>query len=1022
MSYARYLVGIIIADLMVLRSIASMEGVESEHHEGADSVPLLRLKNWSNNPLPIALFNSAALSPSRNQLALLSHNQQLVIVPLDHRSPALHTDSASAASSPNQRVRGELGEIASVSSTPFTPPRPSSTGERFDPEPLNSTGFQFSTGFGGGQQSSTPYATPAFVPKRLFGSVHGTPIESHSTTPFYTPCGSTPFFSSTSPTLSQQTSLSGSGPIEVHEPAEPTAIPSCLPILGDVDCFSWACCEDEFGANRNAGPFVEILLTSGKEGLVIHAFCGKKENGELDNEKLVQQGPKRLEGDFNGKWRSWSLGEDELENVGNGSHGEEQEDEEKGVSGKRKLSFVDENLSASRNSNFEEVGKASGAADNIRSSFTSFAMSGDLQSFEGGLLQLQYSDHQPWPAHVECVSFCIPYESTSFSRLRMFAETSNLREEESVGEAETYDDAENDLHIARLLSSPAQNLVAVVLVKRSAAELKVDGEDAKEDILPHGPKLGQREEDVHGICFVVIVRVSCWKLECVARVDASVTEGKQLGNNRVPQWVDFQLSDQVFVALKEDGMVFLWRALTGEFIAKINVPQFCRVNLEVGGDEEAADLSRGVERVVGSDDTQELDLLRNVEDEEKNPSIDGYDDGSTQVVGVAPVTCTFNNTLKTGEGGSAGGAKNRYTRLAVTADSLLIAVSDSRGLIFLIPTDEYFATHDFLSSEILPHRGHGSHCEDLRPLFSYEVAGANIGGAKHSNVIPKRDWLYGSSEIEDTGTEVVAKGWKRDRKQLFSSFGDGLLGASGFTSRDLIAQHENKGIGARWTQLQPLRKVFIPSKPLHSFLGMALNAYSITCAAANNSREVTLSQSGLRVSSKLLDEAKWDEKEISSVVKQKSHSGNIVAFSSQGCLYMVSTSALHVVLPPLATKPPQLPDSEGPWWLLGSGSETEASKWGCILPLNSGKVASQHWQTEVLDRCLVHDSLREAERLCLENGEHYKQSTFCSLDQQMANFTMVMIVFLVFWISMGLKNTSKQAVASCLAHTLHIIK
>lgn len=967
MSYARGLVEIISADLMVLRSIASMEGVESEHHGRADSVPLLRLKNWANNPLPISLFNSAGLSPSRNQLALLSHNQQLVIVPLDHRSPALLTDSASAVSSPNQRVRGELVERGSILSTPVTPPLPSSTGERYDPEPLISTGFQFSTGFAGVQQSSTPYATPAFVPKRLFGSVHGTPIESHSTTPFYTPCGSTPFFSSTSPTLSQQTSLSGTGPVEFHEPAEPTAIPSCLPILGGVECFSWACCEDEFGANRNAGPFAEILLTSGKEGLVFHAFCRKKENEELDNEKLVQQGPKRLEGHFNGKWRSWSLGEDELKNVGNGSHGEEQVHEEKGIFGKRKLSFVDENHSASRNSNFEEVGKASGAAENMRSSFTSFAVSGELQSFEGGLLQLQYSEHQPWPAHVECVSFCIPYESTSFSRLRMFAEHSDLREEESVGEAETDDGAENGLHIARLLSSPAQNLVAVVLVKQSAAEYKVDGEDAKEDILSHGPKLGQREEDVHGICFVVIVRVSCGKLECVARVDASVTEEKELGNKRLSQWVDFELSDQVFVALKEDGMVFLWRALTGEFIAKINVPQFCRVNLEVGGDEEAADLGRGGERVVGSDDTQELDLLRNVEDKEKKPSIN---DGSTQIVGVAAVTCTFNNTLKTSEGGSTGGAKNRYTRLAVTADSLLISVSDSRGLVFLISTDEYFATHDFLSSEILPHRGHGSRCQDLRPLLSYEVAGANIGGAKHSSVIPNRDWLWGSTEMEDIGTEFVAKGWKRDRKLLFSSFGDGLLGASGFTSRDLIAQHENKGIGTRWTQFQPLRKVFVPSKPFHSFLGMALNAYSITCAAANDSRDVTLTQSGLRVSSKLLDEAKWDEKEISSVVKQKSYSGNIVTFSSQGCLYMVSTSALHVVLPPLATKPLQLPDSEGPWWLLGSGSETEASKWGCILPLHSGKVASQHWQTEVLDRCLVHDSLREAERLCLENGEH----------------------------------------------------
>lgn len=40
----------------------------------------------------------------------------------------------------------------------------------------------------------------------------------------------------------------------------------------------------------------------------------------------------------------------------------------------------------------------------------------------------------------------------------------------------------------------------------------------------------------------------------------------------------------------------------------------------------------------------------------------------------------------------------------------------------------------------------------------------------------------------------------------------------------------------------------------------------------------------------------------------------------------------------------------------------------------------------------------------------------------MANLAMVMIEFFVLWISMSLKDNSKQVVASCLAHTSHIIK
>ena len=915
--------------------MGQLGGVE---FDGAGSVALLRLHNWADTPLPISLFSVGALSSSRTRLALLSHKQQVLIVPLGPRKYGeAPSRSEFVVSSPLRNLptprSSSVGSFEEYSEAPSTPQQ-SSRSESYEAGATPSSGFRFPLG---GSQS-TPYATPSFVSRRLStasyqGKAFLTPL---TATPYFTPSASTPLC-----TPSASTPPPGFN-VEFNEPPK---VSSAFCVIDDVECFTWAHCGDEFAANSEAGPFKDILFTAGREGLVFHAFCS------YDDEGVDILGAKPCkDGDFKGKWRNWRQQE--------GINFEDSGDDR----GKRKLCFPDENTI-----NVDDPSSKGGLLDagiDGGSSFESFLVDGQLEPFEGGL-HLDFLKHQPWPASAKCVSFSMPYSSPSFSLLWKFAQTGSqieqgLREPGSCS-------PEQVLQISRLLSNPSQNLVVVLLVQQPT------------DPTPDDEKVGEGKRPVEMFKILdhfcaVVIRVYCQKLKVLSRIDSRDIEAGLTG---VPvPWTDFQLSDSVFVALKEDGMVFLWNSFTGDLITQIDVPQFCRVDLKV---EHAKKFFEApVVELHGSpkglSQVEEPITLQSSQSGEGN-----YDSNDGSNEDFAPEETVESST-------TTERAKSRFYQVTVTPDCLLIAVSDVRGIVSLISTDDYFSNDTFTLSETSGSRN--AQCYALKTLSSYEVAGSDIGGAKHGSAIPNRNWIDWSFKGGKSDAMTVTKREEgSSSSSLKNSFNNCVLGASGFTSRDRVTHYENRGVGLAHTQLQPLRKLFFPSNSSSGLLGMALNPYSITCAASNTSQEFILSQNALRVSHGLLDEVQVDDKEGSFNSLSKLCTGDVLVFSSQGCLYIISQSGLHVVLPPVAIRHHKLLRSMGH---RGMGMENGSSKWACLLPLESLKPTPRQWELEVLDRCLVFNSVKETEQLCLENGEYFWRTNFIQ---------RACLAYLICWLS-----------------------
>ncbi|CAK9198622.1 unnamed protein product [Sphagnum troendelagicum] len=686
-----------------------------------------------------------------------------------------------------------------------------------------------------------------------------------------------------------------------------------FPHLSGVDCFAWACSGDGYAANRGTGTFRELLLVAGDEGIFIHCFChhGEEFKAATTSEIKSPISEKLRENEQSkGRWRNWGgPGRTGFEAKAKGDYDNEiakpQPDvEEKASRGKCKLDFG------------ESEGESEVKDGDRGIGFQSFAINVELENDVDGL-RFQFSKHHFWPSSAEVVSFCIAKDSPSFSNLIWFAKDGADGGSEQKNPSNP-GDLEQAYCVSDILSGTSHSLVALVITKRLPATVSVDefklpsksqdeevnkvGEVCKDYRVESSDKQRKRWRDCSDIS-VSIASVSDWGMKWVSRINFDAADLVQTG-----LWADFELANELFLGLKDHRFLFLWAALSGQLVACIDVLQYCGLGF--------TGLQISQEDLITKSGTDEI--------QQKN--------------------------------------KHQFVQLAVTADCLLVAITDTKGLVYLVSMDNYLTSCPLPSSQTL-----GSSCCDLRVFSSYEVAGSDIGGAKSCSLIPDHQMLKG-----DSRNRVEIKSVSRSETGAFSSSGSGIrglsMGPSGLTSRAYVAQHTIAGVSASKNHLQPLRRVLLPVNPSGCFVGMALNAYSVTRVATSNGPAFTVVQNGVRVQGGPLDEAQLGTDELPVGYKQSSYGGDVLAFGCQGSLYIVSATSLHVVLPPLDSFVPQAVGSKGPWWLTERGCKKGLSKWDCMLPLDSNRPAIKQWQTQVLDRFLAYNGLEEAECLCVENG------------------------------------------------------
>ena len=121
--------------------------------------------------------------------------------------------------------------------------------------------------------------------------------------------------------------------------------------------------------------------------------------------------------------------------------------------------------------------------------------------------------------------------------------------------------------------------------------------------------------------------------------------------------------------------------------------------------------------------------------------------------------------------------------------------------------------------------------------------------------------------------------------------------------------------------------------------------------------------------------------------KERIFVGEVIGFCYQGCLYLVSKLALHVVLPPLSLSSSMMrSESQGRWWFTSTDATDVFTQYESVLSIDSKRAQCQQWQIEVLDRALVYDGLKEAELLSSENGECYLGNYYLNRLQSDDNF------------------------------------
>lgn len=781
-------------------------------------------------------------------------------------------------------------------------------------------------------------------------------------------------------------------------------LPSSFSALLDIECFSWACSGEENGSNQTPGPFRELLLTGGKEGLIIHAFCNKSaafdktedtvgQGAEVSPQlhpRSKQSSGSTLDDESSGSWRNWGLGEfKRRQELWRRLEEQFVPDQEKNDESCRNY---EEGFRCSDSNNAkgcERVRQSKSLEGVVRDCYSlesggtgceecrgleSFAVDASIEGNECEA-SLMYEKNHSWPQSAEVISFRIVQGSGALSRLVSLSQKTSV-ESQTYGNASSgqKNDAstsrfsssgwtrlkngyfstprrrEGRYEVSGIISSPSQSLVAIVFStfpsckSRLLETLERDHSDSSREGFPNKrcKKRWKGSSDLR----VTIATVHSWGLIWSPGIDFACARK----DARIPteQWADFKLSMDKFLGLTESGFVYFWTAITGNYIACIDAFQFCRVTfgpkarmsteLNVGAKSALYDTSNQLpERVI-------IEIAK-----------EGRPDS-----GVAGASCL------------EPVGKHRFVQLVVTADCKLIAISNDQGLVFLLSVDEsilaYFqpSCTDFIPSE---------RYSRVQALSSWEAAGLSISGAAP---------IEGPLKYQ-MKTRLSSPGQKpsmtpKREEAMVSSCEDctiysASLGSSGFTSR--LNHEEKKLTGTVNSSPKLLRNVFLPLNPKDSFVEMALNPHSITRLMVDfkNTSKFTVVQSELRIAGGSVDEATLTSRELSSVqeriIKQHRYEGEVLSFASQGCLYLVTATALHVVLPPLAlssSKSGLAVGSEGSRWPNGTGIQMFSSKWDGMLPLLT-RPHVQQWQAEVQVRSLIFDGPEETERLCDENGK-----------------------------------------------------
>ena len=699
---------------------------------------------------------------------------------------------------------------------------------------------------------------------------------------------------------------------------------SGYPFVCDVNSLAWGLCGDDYDQHKDTF-FRELLFVSGNHGVTVHAFC--------HHEKTKEMIKSNLEVEFaQGMWVEWGPSSTSVH------HGEVQRDDRWCSDAPGIVLDVNESSGTKGTCIFSGKDGEDKSARSLtpKKWLRSFLTKAETVKSEGNIWT-RFPEKPSYPCSAKVVSFSI-FDSSSalFNLLSQMNCVSNGNKSYEEGALNSVNNVsirphsslsnlENDVlssslsvgltnsyKCSKVFSNNSHNLIGFVLTVV--------------DSVPEN--MGDMSESRTKIFLVAIARLDGWGMQWISLV--KLDEGLDMCSG--VEWMDFQFSHNLLVCLNASGLIFFYSAITGKYVAHIDVLHTCGFGPQRNLQE--------LEKVVVEGDLG----LRNAD--LKIKQVDGVNEKST------PQISNFDRRM--------------FRRLVVASHTSLLAVVDEYGVIYVIYAGACVPEKYYSFEKFVPHFQHLG----LGMLAGWEIGGSEIGhqrvfsNSHNSNTSSVMDGAF--SVRDDIGSNERLEVQHRNIQYKGVQY-DLLL--SGFSAASKVIDERFPTSKLR---SQPMRKILLPTNKFSKDDFFCFSPLGITRLIkkqnSNGKRSSQILHSCLHVDSAVTDDGCLNSRCENFNFQGRGEASEAVGCTFQGCFYLVTQGGLSVVLPSISVSPNFFP-IEAIGYRQPSISTGIRYQVENIVEMKESKQPWSPWKVEVLDRVLLYEGPDEADCLCLENGE-----------------------------------------------------
>lgn len=709
---------------------------------------------------------------------------------------------------------------------------------------------------------------------------------------------------------------------------------SGYPFVCDVNSLAWGVCGDNYNQHKDTF-FRELLFVSGNHGVTVHAFCQR--------EKIREMTKSTLEGEFaQGMWVEWGPSSTSVH------YREVKKDDSWCCDAPEIVLDVNGSSGTKGSCNFCGKDRDDESARSLTSKkwLRSFLTTAETVKSEGNIWT-RFPEKPSYPCSAKVVSFSIfdsnsplfdllshtnwvsngnkSYEEAALNpvngaSVRPDSSSSSLEFKPDVLSGSLNVSMNSSYKCSKVFSNNSHHLIGFVLTVV--------------DSIPENT--GDISEKSWKKILLAIARLDGWGMQwvCSVKLDEGLNMCSLVG------WMDFQFSDNLLVCLNASGLIFFYSAMTGEYVAHLDVLHTCGFGPQPSLQEE--------EKMVVEGDLG----LRNAD--LKIKQVDGFHDKSTHKI-------------------SNFCSKRMFRRLVVASHTSLLAVVDEYGVIYVIYAGACVPDKYYSFEKLVPHFQHLG----LGILAGWEIGGSEIGHQRvfsnghNSNISTVMDEIF--SVRDDIESNELQQVLYRNLQYKGAQHG---LHLSGFSAASKMIDERFPSSGLL---SHPMRKIFLPTNKFSEDDFFCFSPLGITRLIkkqnSKGKKSFQILHSYLHVDSVVNDDGYLNSgcEKFNVQLREEASIGEAVGCTFQGCFYLVTQGGLSVVLPSISVSPNFFPiEAIGyrqPSISIGIRHQVEN-----IVEMEESKQPWPPWKVEVLDRVLLYEGPDEADCLCLENGWDLKMS------------------------------------------------